>query len=97
MAVAIPHIFEQAGTKAPRGNLALGAPRLWEDSFGQSDRQREQGQFYIGKGPALLSKYVGESEEAVREVFRKARQASPCIIFFDEIDALVPVRSGWID
>ncbi len=46
------------------------------------------------KGPALLSKYVGESERGVREVFRKAKQAAPCIIFFDEIDALVPTRGG---
>jgi transitional endoplasmic reticulum ATPase len=50
--------------------------------------------FISVKGPALLSKYVGESEEAVREVFRKGRQASPCILFFDEIDALLPTRSG---
>ena len=46
------------------------------------------------KGPALLSKYVGESERGVREVFRKAKLAAPCIIFFDEIDALVPTRGG---
>ena len=50
--------------------------------------------FISVKGPALLSKYVGESEKGVREVFRKARQASPCIVFFDEMDALVPLRSG---
>ena len=48
--------------------------------------------FISVKGPALLSKYVGESERAVREMFHKARQAAPCIIFFDEIDALVPTR-----
>ena len=46
------------------------------------------------KGPELLSKWVGESEKGVREVFRKARQAAPCIIFFDEIDAIAPVRGG---
>jgi transitional endoplasmic reticulum ATPase len=50
--------------------------------------------FISVKGPELLSKYVGESEKAVREVFRKARQAAPCIVFFDEIDALVPNRSA---
>jgi len=48
--------------------------------------------FIAVKGPALLSKYVGESERGVRDIFRKAKQASPCIIFFDEIDALVPTR-----
>ena len=50
--------------------------------------------FISVKGPALISKYVGESEKGVREVFKTARQASPCIIFFDEIDALVPARKG---
>jgi transitional endoplasmic reticulum ATPase len=50
--------------------------------------------FISVKGPSLLSKYVGESEKGVREVFRKARQAAPCIVFFDEIDALIPRRSG---
>jgi transitional endoplasmic reticulum ATPase len=50
--------------------------------------------FISVKGPELLSKYVGESERGVREVFRKARQAAPCIVFFDEIDALVPTRSA---
>ena len=50
--------------------------------------------FISVKGPSLLSKYVGESEKGVRETFRKARQAAPCIVFFDEIDALIPVRGG---
>jgi transitional endoplasmic reticulum ATPase len=50
--------------------------------------------FISVKGPALLSKYVGESERGVRDIFRKAKQAAPCIIFFDEIDALVPARSA---
>ena len=50
--------------------------------------------FISVKGPALLSKYVGESERGVRDMFRKAKQAAPCIIFFDEIDALVPSRNG---
>ena len=49
--------------------------------------------FISVKGPELLSKFVGESEQGVREVFRKARQAAPCIIFFDEIDALVPAAA----
>jgi transitional endoplasmic reticulum ATPase len=50
--------------------------------------------FISVKGPALMSKYIGESEQAVREVFRKARQAAPCLVFFDEIDALVPRRGA---
>jgi transitional endoplasmic reticulum ATPase len=50
--------------------------------------------FISVKGPALMSKWVGESEKGVREIFHKARQAAPCIIFFDEIDALIPTRSA---
>jgi len=56
----------------------------------------ERGAAFIGvKGPELLSKWVGESERAVREIFRKARQVAPCVIFFDEIDALAPTRSEY--
>jgi transitional endoplasmic reticulum ATPase len=53
--------------------------------------------FISVKGPALLSKWVGESEKGIREVFKKAKQASPCIVFFDEIDAITPVRGGSAD
>jgi len=52
-----------------------------------------QSNFISIKGPELLSKWVGESERGIREIFRKAKQASPCIIFFDEIDSIVPKRS----
>ncbi|MGO9571164.1 MAG: CDC48 family AAA ATPase [Desulfomonilaceae bacterium] len=89
-----PHIFERAGTKAPRGILLGGPPGCGKTLLAKAIANESKVNFISVKGPALLSKYVGESEEAVREVFRKARQASPCIIFFDEIDALVPVRSG---
>ena len=51
--------------------------------------------FISVKGPELLSKWVGESEKGIREIFRKARQAAPCIVFLDEIDALSPHRGGW--
>lgn len=89
-----PHIFEQAGTKPPRGILLGGPPGCGKTLLAKAIANESKVNFISVKGPALLSKYVGESEEAVREVFKKARQASPCIVFFDEIDALVPIRSG---
>jgi len=89
-----PHLFEQAGTKPPRGILLGGPPGCGKTLLAKAIANESNANFISVKGPALLSKYVGESEESVRDVFRKARQASPCIIFFDEIDALVPVRSG---
>jgi transitional endoplasmic reticulum ATPase len=89
-----PQVFEQAGTKPPRGILLAGPPGCGKTLLAKAIANESKVNFISVKGPALLSKYVGESEEAVRDVFRKARQASPCIIFFDEIDALVPTRSG---
>ncbi len=89
-----PHLFEEAGTKPSRGILLAGAPGCGKTLLAKAIANESKVNFISVKGPALLSKYVGESEEAVREVFHKARQASPCIIFFDEIDALIPVRSG---
>jgi transitional endoplasmic reticulum ATPase len=89
-----PHLFERAGTKPPRGILLGGPPGCGKTLLAKAIANESKVNFISVKGPALLSKYVGESEQAVREVFRKARQASPCIIFFDEIDALVPTRSG---
>jgi transitional endoplasmic reticulum ATPase len=89
-----PHLFEQAGTKPPRGILLSGPPGCGKTLLAKAVANESKVNFISVKGPALLSKYVGESEEAVREVFRKARQASPCIVFFDEIDALIPTRSG---
>jgi len=89
-----PHLFEQAGTRPPRGILLSGPPGCGKTLLAKAIANESKVNFISVKGPALLSKYVGESEQAVREVFRKARQASPCIIFFDEIDALVPSRGG---
>jgi transitional endoplasmic reticulum ATPase len=92
-----PHVFEKAGTKPPRGILLGGPPGCGKTLLAKAIANESKVNFISVKGPALLSKYVGESEEAVRDVFRKARQASPCIIFFDEIDALIPTRSAGTD
>ncbi|MDQ7782305.1 MAG: AAA family ATPase, partial [Desulfomonilaceae bacterium] len=89
-----PHLFEQAGTRPPKGILLSGPPGCGKTLLAKAIANESKVNFISVKGPALLSKYVGESEQAVREVFRKARQASPCIVFFDEIDALVPARGG---
>ncbi len=89
-----PHLFEAAGVRATKGILLSGSPGCGKTLLAKAIATESQVNFISVKGPALLSQYVGESEMAVREVFRKARQAAPCIIFFDEIDALIPVRSA---
>ena len=89
-----PEIFTQAGVKPPRGILLSGPPGCGKTMLAKAVASETQVNFIPVKGPALLSKYVGESERGVREVFRKAKQAAPCIIFFDEIDSLVPSRGS---
>jgi len=89
-----PHFFEEAGIRPTKGILLSGPPGCGKTLLAKAIASESQVNFISVKGPALLSQYVGESERAVREVFRKARQAAPCIVFFDEIDALIPVRSA---
>ena len=89
-----PQLFEKAGIKPPKGILLTGPPGCGKTLLAKAIATESMVNFISVKGPALLSKYVGESEGGVREMFRKARQAAPCIIFFDEIDALIPVRSA---
>ncbi len=89
-----PAVFEQGGIKPPKGILLFGPPGCGKTLLAKAIANESNVNFIAVKGPALLSQYVGESERGVREVFRKARQASPCILFFDEIDALVPLRAG---
>ncbi|MGA2903352.1 MAG: CDC48 family AAA ATPase [Candidatus Korobacteraceae bacterium] len=89
-----PGLFAQAGIKPPKGILLSGPPGCGKTLLAKALASESKVNFISVKGPELLSKYVGESERAVRDVFRKARQAAPCIVFFDEIDALVPARSG---
>jgi len=88
------HLFKRAGISPPKGILLSGPPGCGKTMLAKAIATESQVNFISVKGPSLLSKYVGESERAMREVFRKGRQAAPCIIFFDEIDALVPVRSA---
>jgi transitional endoplasmic reticulum ATPase len=89
-----PHLFEKAGVRPPKGVLLSGPPGCGKTLLAKAIATESQANFISVKGPSLLSKYVGESEKGVREVFHKARQAAPCIIFFDEIDSLVAARGG---
>jgi len=87
-----PEAFEAIKTKPPKGILLFGPPGTGKTMLAKAVANESEANFISIKGPELLSKYVGESEKAVREVFRKARQASPTIIFFDELDSIAPTR-----
>ena len=87
-----PESFKRLGVRPPKGILLFGAPGTGKTLLAKAVANESEANFILVKGPELLSKWVGESEKAVREVFKKARQVSPCIIFFDEIDALAPRR-----
>ena len=87
-----PESFKRLGVRPPRGILLFGAPGTGKTLLAKAVANESEANFILVKGPELLSKWVGESEKAVREVFKKARQVSPCIIFFDEIDAIAPRR-----
>ena len=86
--------FAYAGVRPPKGILLCGPPGTGKTLVAKAVAKMTDSNFISIKGPELLSKWVGESEKGVREVFRKARQAAPCIVFFDEIDAIVPKRGG---
>jgi len=87
-------LYRQARLRPPKGVLFEGPPGTGKTLLAKAVARQSGANFISIKGPELLSKYVGDSEKGVREIFRKARQASPCIVFFDEIDALVPRRGG---
>ncbi|MBY9016779.1 MAG: CDC48 family AAA ATPase [Candidatus Lokiarchaeota archaeon] len=87
-----PKIFERMGITPPRGILLYGPPGCGKTLLARAVAHESKANFISIKGPELLSKYVGESEKAIREVFRKAKMAAPCIIFFDEFDSIAPSR-----
>jgi len=89
-----PESFKRLGVKPPKGILLYGAPGTGKTMLAKAVATESQANFILVKGPELLSKWVGESEKAVREVFKKAKQVSPCIVFFDEIDSLAPRRGS---
>ncbi|MFL6525701.1 MAG: CDC48 family AAA ATPase [Nitrososphaera sp.] len=87
-------VFAYADAAPPKGILLYGPPGTGKTLMAKAAANESEANFISIKGPELLSKWVGESEKGVREIFRKARQAAPCIIFFDEIDAIAPTRGG---
>ena len=89
-----PETFQRLGIRPPKGTLLYGIPGTGKTLLAKAVASESEANFISVKGPELLSKWVGESEKGVREVFRKAKQASPTVIFFDEIDAIAGARSG---
>ena len=87
-----PEIFEQMGIEPPKGILLYGPPGTGKTLLAKAVATESGSNFIAVRGPEILSKWVGESEKAVRQIFRRARQVAPAIIFFDELDAIAPAR-----
>ncbi|MBR9690532.1 CDC48 family AAA ATPase [Candidatus Woesearchaeota archaeon] len=87
-----PASFKRLGITPPKGVLIYGPPGTGKTMLAKAVANESEANFILVKGPELLSKWVGESEKGVRKIFEKARQTSPTIIFFDEIDAIAPRR-----
>ena len=89
-----PEIFKEAGIKAPKGILLTGPPGTGKTLLAKAIATESEANFISVKGPELISKWVGESEKAIREIFKKAKQVSPTVIFFDEFDSIAQVRGS---
>ena len=89
-----PDLFRSFHLTPPKGLLLSGPPGCGKSAVAKALGNETELNFSAVKGPELMSMYVGESERGVREVFHKARQAAPCIVFFDEIDAMASTRAG---
>ncbi len=89
-----PEIFSKLGINPPKGILLYGPPGCGKTLLARAVATESEANFISIKGPEVFSKWVGESEKAIREVFRKARMAAPAVIFFDEIDSLTPRRGA---
>jgi len=87
-----PELYSKLGYRMTRGILLYGPSGTGKTLLAKAVATESEANFISVKGPELLSKWVGESERGIREIFKRARQASPCVIFFDEIDSIVPVR-----
>jgi transitional endoplasmic reticulum ATPase len=93
-----PEVFTRLGIRPPKGIMLYGPPGCGKTLLARAVATESEANFITIKGPEVFSKWVGESEKAIREVFRKARMASPTVIFFDEFDSLVPGRGmGYAD
>ena len=89
-----PQIFKDVGLSAPAGVLLYGPPGCGKTLVARAVSNESKANFISIKGPELLNKYVGESEKAVRSLFKRAKQSAPCVIFFDELDSLCPKRGS---
>jgi transitional endoplasmic reticulum ATPase len=87
-----PEMFTRLGIRPPKGILLYGPPGCGKTLLARAVATESEANFITIKGPEIFSKWVGESEKAIREVFRKARMAAPAVIFFDEIDSILPRR-----
>ncbi len=90
--ISNPEAFKRLGIRAPRGILLYGPPGTGKTLLAKAVAKESEANFIQVKGPSLLSMWVGKSEEGVRKVFERARQVAPCVIFFDEVDALAGRR-----
>jgi transitional endoplasmic reticulum ATPase len=89
-----PDMYKKLGHAIPKGVLLHGPSGNGKTMLAKAVATESEANFIGVKGPELISKWVGESEKGIREIFRKARQAAPCVIFFDEIDSIAPTRGG---
>jgi transitional endoplasmic reticulum ATPase len=92
-----PDMYRQLGHAIPKGILLHGPSGTGKTLLAKAIATESEANFISVKGPELISKWIGESERGIREIFRRARQASPCVIFFDEIDSIAPVRGGGME
>ena len=89
-----PEMFKRMGIRPPKGILLYGPPGTGKTLLAKAVATESEANFISVKGPELLNKYVGESEKAIREIFKKAKQVAPSVIFFDELDAIASIRGG---
>jgi transitional endoplasmic reticulum ATPase len=92
-----PTLYDKLGHKMPHGILLHGASGTGKTMLAKAVATESEANFVSVRGPELLSKWVGESERGIREIFRRARQSSPCVVFFDEIDSIAPIRGAGAD
>ena len=89
-----PGLYDKLGHSMPRGILLHGPSGTGKTLLAKAVATQSEANFVSVRGPELLSKWVGESERGIREIFKRARQSSPCVVFFDEIDSIAPIRGA---
>ncbi len=89
-----PGLYDKLGHSMPRGILLHGPSGTGKTLLAKAVATQSEANFVSVRGPELLSKWVGESERGIREIFKRARQSSPCVVFFDEIDSIAPIRGS---